>query len=148
MEEVFFAVEAAGVALHGAGFSEDSVAGDEDADGVLAGGCAGGTDGLGSAGAGGELGVGDGLAEGDGGDLLPYFLLEGSAGGAEGDGESGARAGEEFIKLGGSGLEDGVIGGELPIGLDGGGVGAVGEVEAGEVGGGGGEEEVAEVRGV
>ena len=143
-EEGGFAGEAAGVAGEGAVLAEDAVAGDDPAEGVASGGGADGAVGAGGAEAAGDFAVGAGVAVGDGGDFVPDAELEGGAVEVDGEVEGAALAGGDLLKLEAGLGEEGVVLLFEPAGGDSGGVGAVGEGEAGEFFVAGGEEEGAE----
>lgn len=110
-EESLFGRDAAAEAGEGAVGADDAVAGDDDGDAVgtvgSADGSCDGADALG------EVVVGNGFGEGDLGEGVPDFLLEGCAGEEEGEVEGSAGAGEVL--------------GELPLGV----------VQEGDGGGGG-----------
>jgi len=99
LQQPGLALEAAAVASEGAVRADDTMAGDDDADGVLAVGEADAAYGGGVADSGGELGVSDGRA---GGDLLeggPDLALEEGSGGLHGDvSEGGGVAGEVLVE--------------------------------------------------
>jgi hypothetical protein len=96
-EKAFFTVEAAGVAAQAAVFTNDTMAGDDDAEGISAGGGSRRPRGFGRASAPGQFGVGDGFAERDAGNLFPDFALKFGPVESEGDRKIRALAGQIFI---------------------------------------------------
>lgn len=151
-EEELLGGEAAGEPGKFAAGGEDTVAGEEDGEGVVADGGADGAGGGGAVEGVGDGGVGGGAAVGNGGEGVPHGFLEVGAAGVEGQGESGACAGEVFGELRGRVGEErmgGVLGGgregvaavifpekgeEVGVGGDEG-EGAEGGIEGGGVGG-------------
>ena len=71
-----FGFEAAGEASEGAGGTNDAVAGHDDGNRIAAVGGADGADGGGMVDLLGDLTIGTGLAEGDGAESIPDFVLE------------------------------------------------------------------------
>ncbi len=110
-----FAIEAACVAGELAVAGDDAVAGEDDGERVAS---VGGSDGAGGGGLVevlGELAVGAGGAVGEGGAAVPAVLWAGGAVGGEGEVEGLALAIEVFGELLVGLLEEGEVGGFLPV---------------------------------